>query len=271
MSSSRRQPQDSYIRRNGFRESFPLAEDGEPDDLDIRNHRLAQYTLTNLGVFVPNLQTMKDSDVQVQNPAGDMLSDIEGRIKNLKQQHNEDLENLYAFQSQEYREEVLDIYRALDESTYMDIDESERAQVEFRAALDALYADCRKMKRWQHDLDDALDNLRYSYLKEFVSLQEQKARLEKQELQFRRQRDAQFPQSINEYHAIRDPNIQLRVAQFLTRSQQEQERMKDEFNWASRAVYALLEEYKRKDDFRSEIQKVATDRPAMDPRKRSAA
>ncbi|KAH7919351.1 hypothetical protein BV22DRAFT_1040995 [Leucogyrophana mollusca] len=196
---------------------------------------------------------------------------MEERIRELKRQHTEDLNDLYAFQAQEYREEVLDRYRTLDESTYMDIDETDTAQVEFRAALDALYEDSRQMKRWQHDTDDALDSLRYGYLRELLLLQEQRVRLKVREQQLRRHRDAQFPQTIEEYRSIPETNVQLRVAQFLTRSSQEQERMKDEFNWASRAVYALLEEYKRNSDFRSEIQEAIKDVQSSDPRKRPMA
>lgn len=60
---------------------------------------------------------------------------LEEKIKELKRQHARDLDSLFSFQADELRQLMLDHRRCMDDSAYMDIDESYPDQVEFRDAL----------------------------------------------------------------------------------------------------------------------------------------
>lgn len=63
------------------------------------------------------------------------LATVDEKIKDLKRQHQEDIELLTAFQAAEYRQEVLSRYNCLDDSM-MGVDKEDLAQVEYLAALD---------------------------------------------------------------------------------------------------------------------------------------
>lgn len=110
--------------------------------------------------------------------------------------------------------------------------------------LQELYSDARPMKRFQHDIDDTLSQLRCNYLKQLLQLLGKRRTFKMQESQVRKQREAHFPQSIEEYHDIPERDIQLRFARFLMRSNTEQEKMLDRYGWSSRAVEPLLSAFK---------------------------
>lgn len=110
--------------------------------------------------------------------------------------------------------------------------------------LQELYSDARPMKRFQNDVDDAVSQLRYTYLKQLLPLLCKRRELKMQESQSRKQREAQFPQSIEEYHNIPERNVQLRIARFLQCSDTGQERMMDHYVWSSRAVQPLLSAFR---------------------------
>ena len=107
-----------------------------------------------------------------------------------------------------------------------------------------MYSDARPMQRFQHDVDDALSQLRYTYLKQLHPLLVKRRTLKAQESKIRKQRDAQFPRSIEEYHNIPERSIRLRIARFLQHSTTEQEKMMDQYVWSSRAVQPLLSAFK---------------------------
>jgi hypothetical protein len=188
------------------------------------------------------------------------LAIVDDKIKELKRQHQEDIELLTAFQAAEYRQEVLSRYNCIDDSM-MGVDTEDLVQVDYLAALNAclslfatldrsnnvikeLYNDARPMKRFQHDMDDALSQIRYSYLKSLLPLLAQRRMLKSRDTHIRRQRDAQFPQSIEEYHSIPERDIQLRIARFLSRSNSEQEKMMHHYGWVWRAVNPLILAFK---------------------------
>jgi hypothetical protein len=100
------------------------------------------------------------------------------------------------------------------------------------------------MKRFQHDMDDALSQIRYGYLKSLLPLFSQYRTLKARETRTRRQRDAWFPQSIEDYHNISERNTQLRFARFLLCSTSDQEKMMNDYGWAWRAVNPLISAFK---------------------------
>ena len=55
MASGRfRRPHPAHIEKNGFRESDGPVDKDHPDDITLRNVRLAQYILANKGTYVPS-------------------------------------------------------------------------------------------------------------------------------------------------------------------------------------------------------------------------
>jgi hypothetical protein len=229
---------------------------------------------------------------------------IDDKIKELKRQYQEDIELLTAFQAAEYRQEVLSRYNCIDDSM-MGVDTEDLVQVDYLAALNVrlplfatldesdnalkeLYNDARPMKRFQHDMDDALSQIRYSYFESLFSLLKQHRELKKEETLKRRQRDAWFPKSIEEYHNIRERGIQLRIARFLLCSDSEQERMMHDYGWVWRAVNPLILAFKTnvsytpkcknadadvnlQEGFKNEILESAKDAQPLDPRRRPTA
>ncbi|KAG1841242.1 hypothetical protein DFJ58DRAFT_808899 [Suillus subalutaceus] len=240
---------------------------GKNDDLAISRHHFAQYVLASKGSYIgPSLKELKSTP----NAAPvETLAIVDDKIKELKRQHQEDIELLTAFQAAEYRQEVLNRYNCIDDSM-MGVDTEDLIQVDYLAALNELYNDARPMKRFQHDMDDALSQIRYNYLKSLLPLLTQRRTLKSRETHIRRQRDAQFPQSIEEYHNIPERDIQLRIARFLLRSSSEQEKMMGDYGWVWRAVNPLVSAFKANGS-RNEILESVKDAQASDPRRRPTA
>jgi hypothetical protein len=195
---------------------------------------------------------------------------VDEKIRELKRQHQEDIELLTAFQAAEYRQEVLSRYNCIDDSM-MGVDTEDLVQVDYLAALDELYNDARPMKRFQHDMDDALSQIRYGYLKSLLPLFSQYRTLKLRETRIRKQRDARFPYSIEEYHNIPERDIQLRIARFLLCSTSEQERMMHDYGWVWRAVNPLMSAFKTNEGFKNEILESVKDMQSSDPRRRTTA
>ncbi|KAG1817293.1 uncharacterized protein BJ212DRAFT_1352251 [Suillus subaureus] len=263
--SGLRQPKETNKGKNGFRERYIPLHSANPDDLAISRHHFAQYVLASKGSYNgPSLKELKSTP----NAAPvETLATVEDRIKELKRQHQEDIEFLTSFQAAEYRQEVLSRYNCIDDSM-MGVDTEDLIQVDYLAALNELYNDARPMKRFQHDMDDALSQIRYNYLKSLLPLLTQRRTLKSRETRIRRQRDAQFPQNIEEYHNIPERDIQLRIARFLLRSTSEREKMMDDYGWVWRAVNPLVSAFKANEGFKNEILESVKDAQASDPRHR---
>ncbi|KIJ65295.1 hypothetical protein HYDPIDRAFT_88958 [Hydnomerulius pinastri MD-312] len=242
-SSNLRQPDPAYKDRNGFREHSALLDKDHPDDVTLRNHRFAQYILTQKGHYLPSPDALRELGATKSQPV-ETIDSINEKIKDLQEQHVRDLENLFAFQAAEYRQEMRDHQACYDDSAYMDIDASYPDQVAFRDALEDLEKEMRQMGRFKRDMDDGLSMLRYTHLKTLTQLNAKRNALRIRESQARKDRDAQFPQTIEEYHQITDRDVELRVARFLTSTATEQEKMMDEFGWPYRYVQPLLTIYK---------------------------
>lgn len=266
--SGLRQPKEANKGKNGFREKHIPLDPANPDDLAISRHHFAQYILASKGSY--NGPSLKELIATSSAPPVETLAMVEEKIKELKRQHQEDLELLTAFQAAEYRQEVLDRYNCIDDSM-MGVDPEDLIQVDYLAALNELYSDARPMKRFQHDIDDALSQIRYNYLKSLLPLLTQRRTLKMRETHVRRQRDAQFPQNIEEYHNIPERDTQLRIARFLMRSTSDQEKMMDHYGWVWRAVQPLVSAFKTNEGFKNEILESVKDAQASDPRRRPTA
>ncbi|KAG1806016.1 hypothetical protein EV424DRAFT_1577880 [Suillus variegatus] len=266
--SGLRQPKETNKGKNGFRDRHIPLHSTNPDDLAISRHHFAQYILASKGSY--NGPSLKELKATPNEAPKDTLAIVDDKIKELRRQHQEDIELLTAFQAAEYRQEVLSKYNCIDDSM-MGVDAEDLVQVDYLAALNELYSDARPMKRFQHDMDDSLSQIRYNYLKSLLPLLIQRHKLKREEKSIRRRRDAQFPQSIEEYHNIPDRDTQLRIAKFLTRSNSEREKMMDEYGWVWRAVESLLLAFKANEGFKNEISESLKDARALDPRRRPTA
>jgi hypothetical protein len=107
----------------------------------------------------------------------------------------------------------------------------------------SLYKETRKPHVYESEWDDAVYRVRMAHLKQILPLQKKRAELESQENEARRQLDAHFPRSSNEYRAMRSKDRQGRIARFLLADEREKERMMTQFGWASRQVAPLKNEY----------------------------
>lgn len=212
-------------------------------------------------------ETLRDLGTKKPFPP-EKLEYVEEKIKELKRQHARDLDSLFSFQADELRQLMLDHRRCIDDSAYMDIDESYPDQVEFRNALRVCLclSSCKslvgvestlmpkyikdleiRMRECPHHkraLEEALSSLRYTYLKALLPLLRRRRMLRDRENDLRKRREATFPKSIEEYRKISDREVQLRVARFLMADSLEQERMMDKFGWAYRGVDPLRAAYK---------------------------
>ncbi|EGN91891.1 hypothetical protein SERLA73DRAFT_164301 [Serpula lacrymans var. lacrymans S7.3] len=262
---TRRMPRDVYEGKKGFRD-WPGADSGwkpprsedEPDALTMRRHRLAQFVLSEKGSFVPSIHTIMK---EVRSPV-ETLSAVNERTTELKKQHIRDLEKLFALQGEQHRQGAIDRYSAIDFTQFPEPHEEERDIVETHTALMDLHERGRRSKALEDDWDDALDHIRFAHLQTLLPLLKRKSEMEQR-------RDAYFPSSIQEYHMIRDRDIQLRVARFLALdSRSQQDKMLSDFNWVWRQVTPLLDEYHKNDEFRTEINEIIKDVKAADPRKR---
>lgn len=65
----------------------------------------------------------------------DTLETVVEKIRELKRRHARELEAMYVFHADEYLQEMLDHRRCVDDSAYMNIDETFPDQVEFKDAL----------------------------------------------------------------------------------------------------------------------------------------
>ncbi|KAG6334108.1 hypothetical protein ID866_4986 [Astraeus odoratus] len=270
-STALRQPSEAHKNRNGFRDSYEPSNKESPDDIALRNHRYAQWVLRYKGTPLPSKESLRDIGGKKKPPQPETIASIDEKLRDLKRQHARDLESLFSFQAGELHQEMLDHRRCFDDSAYMDIDENDPDQVEFRNALKELDIRMRDMPHLKPALEDSLSTLRYTHLKALLPLLDRKRTLKKKENEQRKKRDAMFPHTVEEYRKIADREVQLRIARFLMASGTEQERMMDKFGWAYRAVDPLraVSCFARQAEFRTEIESTMKDIRVSDPRKRA--
>lgn len=84
---------------------------------------------------------------------------------------------------------------------------------------------------------DTYEQVRHSYLTQFLALKDSKQKLQ-------RAREQMFPQSKEDFNS-KNKDIQLRAARFLVATPAQQERSVNEFGWAWRQVQPLLDIFKK--------------------------
>ena len=107
----------------------------------------------------------------------------------------------------------------------------------------------QKFQRFNTQLErtgfcDTLERSRYEYVRRVTELQKRRVEMEEREEMDRRVREAQFPQSVREYHAMSSRAAQLRVARFLMADPGKKDQMSTQSGWAWRQTEPLVKEYK---------------------------
>ncbi|KAJ3503373.1 hypothetical protein NLJ89_g8465 [Agrocybe chaxingu] len=236
-----RRAKPSYLGRNGFFED-PI-DPGQINEANVADalerHRRALFVLEHKKREVPDFETMK---AEVEKP--DDLTTVNERLAALRAQHEDDLERLYALQVQDYMQETMDKHFSREDVPLAD--------PEAEAQLQDLYhggtAESFQEKEWASDFEQ----MRYAYLAQFVPLEKRRVELEKEEEIARRQRDAMFPLTKDDFFS-KPMDIRYRVARFLVSDSAKQEKMLADFGWAWRQVSHLQHIYKSDEAFAGEI------------------
>lgn len=141
-----RRPKLGYEGRNGFVERLT-----EPEEINDSNlyealdrHRRALYVINHKNYPVPtsvpsNSQwklilieySLEEMKAEINKP-DDKLDCIEERIKLLREDHLKDLQRLYSFHAQDYRQEVMDRYMSREEGQGGEIDGKNLTPAEIR-------------------------------------------------------------------------------------------------------------------------------------------
>ncbi|EPQ56551.1 hypothetical protein GLOTRDRAFT_138252 [Gloeophyllum trabeum ATCC 11539] len=241
------------MSKNGLSESdIPGKPYGDPDsnwdearkrryERELRDaaerHSFVQHVLEKKGSFFPSLDEMKED---IGKPDSRTLPGLKGQIRDMKEKHRKDVQDLVDYQAETYWGEV----------------------------LDATYSS--EIVGWDKDTQ-------YSHLQTITPLQQRRTELEKEELERRQRLDRQFPSSIGEYHAISNKDVRLRIARFLFAFERQhqspahnhqKEKMMNEFGWAFRQVKPLCDEYAKNAEFKAEVQEILKDVEVRDPRRK---
>ncbi|KAF5362384.1 hypothetical protein D9756_002773 [Leucocoprinus leucothites] len=226
--------------------------------LDV--HRNAMFVLTQKDRPIPSLQEMKD-DLEK-----DELTSIKERIANAKVNHRANLERIYAAHAEDY----LDDQRLRRESR------GEYIQGQFDGESMS-----SKLAEWSEKRDPlasidhhyeaslkrsvAAECARYASV--IVDLSAKKYEIEQRLEEERRQRDAAFPLTLEEFHS-KPRDIQIRVANFLSSDGIKREKMMSEFGWAWRQVTPLIREFETNEEFQNEVSILLETLESRDPRRR---
>ncbi|PFH53217.1 hypothetical protein AMATHDRAFT_1297 [Amanita thiersii Skay4041] len=272
-SKNPRQPASRYSGRNGFKEP---PSNPEPllfansfnsntavlrvSDQALHRHRQAMFILTQKDRPIPSLTQMKDELNKSEESAN-----VEIRIKEVKGQHLEDLQRLYAAHAAEYHEEMMDRYRSKDETQYPARGENNTTVIASYDELERLYRDTRDAACYEMYWHDDIARMNYAYQKQLIGLRIRRQELRHKEEEERKRLDAMFPMNQAEWkNKTRD--VQLRVARFLTCTASQQEKMMNEFQWAWRQVQPLRKEFNEDAGFRAEVQAIMLANDVKDPR-----
>ncbi|TEB06394.1 hypothetical protein FA13DRAFT_1807125 [Coprinellus micaceus] len=233
-----RPPNPSYHGKNGFDVGFVEQVDSTDKyalNLALDRDRVAQRILETKGRPIPRYIPY--------SPVYGMLTDghltVRESIKELQDEHLEDLKILYDYHAAEYIQDMKDFYVSRDDTVYLE--EGERDQ--------QIIAGYQRSSRYQQSLVtgssliDEFTELRHTYLARLLELQQRLQDLEKREAAAMRVQASKFPQSVFELNDS-PKEVQQRVAKFLLSGKQGQEKMLDEFGWAWRQTEALMNEYK---------------------------
>ena len=189
--------------------------------------------------------------------ADDDSNRIKERMKILREEHLKDLERLYSYHAQDYRQEVMDRYMSQEEGQGGESDSKNLTPAEIRFQVSNLflifynvhlyiqtinyqeiYNDALKDQAMEMEWQDDYEAARYTYISQHLTLAKQRSEMENREEEIRRRREQMFPSSFEDFKG-KPRDIQLRAARFLVADIVKQERMLTEFNWAWRQVQPL--------------------------------
>ncbi|CDO69792.1 hypothetical protein BN946_scf184766.g37 [Trametes cinnabarina] len=271
-SGSRRQPLPIYKDHDGFTERILLKmtgavppakcnlhavaahpEKASPEDLRelrdaVQRRQFVEDIMRLDGTYFPGIDAIKKA-----NDTKDTSATLKERIQEVQKRHIQEVRTLYEWQARDYYDEVLDLSRSK-----ADIDDPD---------LEAFYRATRLSFAMANTFDDDLDRLNHAYAYNMIELVRQRNAHRLREETEQQRRDRQFPASIDDFHAIRNKDVQVRVARFLTGDDAMRERMMSDYGWAWRQVAPLVEQYNLTQSFKYEVQTLLRDIEATDPRK----
>ncbi|KAF8799214.1 hypothetical protein BYT27DRAFT_7121448 [Phlegmacium glaucopus] len=229
-----RKPKPSYEGRNGFIEGPTEPEQINSSNLydALNHHRRALYVINHKKSPIPTLEEMK---TEIDKPDDD-LGHIKERIKALQEDHLKDLERLYSFHAQDYKEEVMDRYLSQEEGQGGESDGRNLTPAEIR--FQQIYNDGLKDQAIEIEWQDDYEAIRYTYISQLLALVKQRNEVETRQEEIRKRREQMFPISFDDFKG-KAKDIQLRAARFLVADSAKQEKMISEFNWAWRQVQPL--------------------------------
>ncbi|KAI0326979.1 hypothetical protein GY45DRAFT_1328231 [Cubamyces sp. BRFM 1775] len=271
-SGSQRQPQPMYRDHDGFTERVLLKmsgavppakcnlhlvanhpENASREDLRelqaaVQRRQLAEDVMHLGGTYFPGLDAIKKA-----NETQETSATMKERIKDMQKRHIDNVRTMYEWQAQDYHDEMLDLARSKPGIT--------------DPGIEAFYKAARTDFDITSTFDDHLDKLNHAYLTGLMPLIRERDMYRQREEIEQRRRDQQFPGSIQEFHAIRNKDVQIRIATFLTSDEATRERMMDKFKWPWLHVAPLVDEFKNTESFRQECQSLLRNIEVRDPRK----
>ncbi|KZT07541.1 uncharacterized protein LAESUDRAFT_725001 [Laetiporus sulphureus 93-53] len=217
----------------------------------VERRRLAEAVLEIKGSYFPDLEVLEEMNERPETAAG-----VTERIEELQKRHEEDMQTLLERQADDYLMDAEDRYHSSDDTMH-------------DSNIDSFYRTARGQNTPMFNaFDDAASSFEYAHLRTLGALCRERDALAAKEDDARRQRDSKFPANIMEYRSITNKSIQLRIARFLMADSARKERMQTDFNWVWRQVMNLVGEYEKNKDFQAEIQELARDAEARDPRRK---
>ncbi|EAU88119.1 hypothetical protein CC1G_03791 [Coprinopsis cinerea okayama7 len=255
-----RKPKPHYSSRHGpYNTAISFGPESIPDDAPpsqlnaaVNAHRTALHIMQWKARPIPSLK-----DMQEELSAPESLESIKEQMAQLQKSHVEELEKLYDAHAADYIQEMIDLYRSLDETMLFDGYQpsgggggSSREEIaqhrESSRRLEELYNQVQACSPLLLPLANEYSTFRHSY---FVRMHELRTRYAR----IKQQQDAQFPLTAEEWRT-RPKELRMLVARFLMApSKILQEKMMTEHGWAWRLVDPLIREYKADQSFASEV------------------
>ncbi|OSD05282.1 hypothetical protein PYCCODRAFT_1457322 [Trametes coccinea BRFM310] len=270
--SSERRPHPMYQDHNGFVErvmlkmagAIPSAkcnlhavaahpENASPEDLRelrdaVQRRRFVEDVMELDGIYFPGLDAIK-----MANETQDTSATLKERMKEEQKKHIEDTRKLYKWQAGDYCEEMINLSRSK-----ADIDDPH---------VEDFYQASRSSFDIANTFDDNLDRFNHARMSSLIAIATQRKACQQREEAEQQRRDRQFPSSIDDFHAIRNKDVQIRIARFLVADDSKRDQMMTSFNWAWRQVAPLVNDYQQSQPFKTEIERLLRDLEVQDPRK----
>ncbi|KAI9062648.1 hypothetical protein FKP32DRAFT_1593308 [Trametes sanguinea] len=269
---SERRPHPMYKDHNGFVERVMLKMAGaipsakcnlhavaaHPENMSpevlgelrdaVQRRRFVEDIMELDGIYFPGLDAIKKA-----NETQETSATLKERMKEAQKRHIADTRRLYQWQAEDYHAEMADLSRSKT-----DVDDPR---------MENFYQAARLSYDIANTFDDQLDRFNHARMTSLIAIaNERKACQQREELEQQR-RDRQFPNNVDDFHAIRNKDVQLRIARFLVADESTKDRMMGTFNWVWRQVAPLIEEYKQSQAFRLEIETLLRNLEVQDPRK----